>query len=196
MSDNEELKDFEGQELEEDLIDIGIKGNEVLDILKAENENLKNELKAEKENTLRIAADFDNLRKRLLKETDERMKFANQSIILDFLSVSDNLEMAISHIRSDNSETKPLRDGINLVLKQFRDTLEKYGAKEIDVKEGTPFDPNFHDAMMLDCDECYDNNAVTLVMQKGYTLNNRVIRPCKVKVNKIENKNTKEEDNE
>lgn len=196
MSNNEELKDFEGQELEEDLIDTGVNENEILDVLKAENENLKNELKTEKENTLRIAAEFDNLRKRLLKETDERMKFANQSIILDLLSVSDNLETAISHIKGDNSEIKPLRDGINLVLKQFKDTLAKYGAKEIDVKEGAPFDPNFHDAMMLDCDECYDNNAVTLVIQKGYTLNERVIRPCKVKVNKIENKDTKEEDNE
>lgn len=196
MSDKEELKDFEGQEVEEDLTDTVVEGDDVLDILKAENENLKNELKAEKENTLRIAADFDNLRKRLLKETDERLKFANQSIILDFLSVSDNLEMAIAHIKSDNAEIRPLRDGINLVLKQFKDTLAKYGAKEIDVKEGAPFDPNFHDAMMLDCDESYDNNAITLVMQKGYTLNDRVIRPCKVKVNKIENKNTKEEENE
>lgn len=198
MKENDELKGHEEIEIEQkdDSADIKSQESDKLEALRAENESLKNELKIEKENTLRIAADFDNLRKRILRETEERIKFANQSIILDFLSLSDNLEMAIAHIKNENPEVKPLKDGINLVLKQFKDTLAKYGAKEIEVKEGEPFNPNFHDAMMLDCNECYENNAITLVMQKGYTLNDRVIRPSKVKVNKIENKNTKEEENE
>lgn len=193
---SDEVKEQADAGCENDNADKTLQEDDPFDLLKAENETLKNELKTEKENTLRVAADFDNLRKRLLKDTDERIKFANQSIILDFLSVSDNLEMAIAHIKDENAGIKPLKEGISYVLKQFKDTIEKYGAKEITVKEGEPFNPNFHDAMMLDCDENYDNNAVTLVMQKGYTLNERVIRPCKVKVNKIENKNTKEEDNE
>ncbi|MBC7196074.1 MAG: nucleotide exchange factor GrpE, partial [Deferribacterales bacterium] len=136
--------------------------------------------------SLRLAAELDNFRKRLSKETEEKLKYANQQIILDFLVIIDNLEMALSHIK-ESEEIKALKEGVELTLKQFKDTLAKYGAKEIETNIGDEFNPNLHDALMLDADHNHKNNAITLVMQKGYTLHDRVIRPTKVRVNKVEN---------
>jgi len=155
-------------------------------LLKKEIDSLKKELNEKNEQSLRLAAELDNFRKRLSKETEEKLKYANQQIILDFLVIIDNLEMALSHIK-ESEEIKALKEGVELTLKQFKDTLAKYGAKEIETKIGDEFNPNLHDALMLDADQNHKNNAITLVMQKGYTLHDRVIRPTKVRVNKIEN---------
>jgi len=180
---------------ENDIIDknnqndeIGTEENEDTEkiLLKKEIDSLKKELNEKNEQSLRLAAELDNFRKRLSKEMDEKLKYANQQIILDFLVIIDNLEMALSHIK-ESEEIKALKEGVELTLKQFKDTLAKYGAKEIETKIGDEFNPNFHDALMLDADENHENNAITLVMQKGYTLHDRVIRPTKVRVNKIEN---------
>lgn len=166
-----------------------------IEVLKKENESLKKELEQEKEKVLRLAAELDNFRKRLTKETEEKLKYANQKVILDFLTIIDNLEMAISHIDSAKPDAlEALKEGVELTLKQFKDTLSRYGAKEIKTDIGDAFNPNLHDAMMLDSDENYENNTITMVMQKGYTLHDRVIRPAKVRVNKIENENTEKKE--
>jgi len=166
-----------------------------IEVLRKENESLKKELEQEKEKVLRLAAELDNFRKRLTKETEEKLKYANQKVILDFLTIIDNLEMAIFHIDSAKPDAlEALKEGVELTLKQFKDTLSKYGAKEIKTDIGDEFNPNLHDAMMLDSDENYENNTITMVMQKGYTLHDRVIRPAKVRVNKIENENTEKKE--
>ena len=82
-------------------------------------------------------------------------------------------------------EGSPLREGIELTIKSFKDALSKHGVKEVDAEIGTIFDPAVHEAIMMDNNAEYENNAVTLCVQKGYILNDRVIRPAKVKVNKI-----------
>jgi molecular chaperone GrpE len=161
-------------------------------MLKMENESLKKEVQESKDQMLRLAAELDNFRKRLSKETEDKLKYANQQIILDFLTIIDNLEMALAHIK-ESEEIKALKQGVELTLKQFKDTLAKYGAKEIQTNIGDEFNPNLHDAMMLDSDQNHKNNAITLVMQKGYTLHDRVIRPTKVRVNKVENIEEKED---
>jgi len=166
-----------------------------IEVLRKENESLKKELEQQKEKVLRLAAELDNFRKRLTKETEEKLKYANQKVILDFLTIIDNLEMAIFHIDSAKPDAlEALKEGVELTLKQFKDTLSKYGAKEIKTDIGDEFNPNLHDAMMLDSDENYENNTITMVMQKGYTLHDRVIRPTKVRVNKIENENTEKKE--
>lgn len=161
-------------------------------MLKMENESLKKEVQESKDQMLRLAAELDNFRKRLSKETEDKLKYANQQIILDFLTIIDNLEMALAHIK-ESEEIKALKEGVELTLKQFKDTLAKYGAKEIQTNIGDEFNPNLHDAMMLDSDQNHKNNAITFVMQKGYTLHDRVIRPTKVRVNKVENIEEKED---
>lgn len=156
-------------------------GGGEIGILKKQVENLENILKEKNEEILRRAADLDNYRKRLTKETEDKVRFANQSVVKDFLPVMDNIEMALQH----TEEGTPLREGIELTIKSFKDALSKHGVKEVDAEIGTIFDPAVHEAIMMDNNTEYENNAVTLCVQKGYILNDRVIRPAKVKVNKI-----------
>lgn len=156
-------------------------GGGEIGILKKQVENLENILKEKNEEILRRAADLDNYRKRLTKETEDKVRFANQAVVKDFLPVIDNIEMALQH----TEEGTPLREGIELTIKSFKDALSKHGVKEVDAEIGTIFDPAVHEAIMMDNNTEYENNAVTLCVQKGYLLNDRVIRPAKVKVNKI-----------
>lgn len=172
----EELQETEIQPEEE--ADMG--GGEI-GILKKQVENLENILKEKNEEILRRAADLDNYRKRLTKETEDKVRFANQAVVKDFLPVMDNIEMALQH----TEEGTPLREGIELTIKSFKDALSKHGVKEVDAEIGTIFDPAVHEAIMMDSTAEYENNAITLCVQKGYLLNDRVIRPAKVKVNKI-----------
>lgn len=156
-------------------------GGGEIGILKKQVENLENILKEKNEEILRRAADLDNYRKRLTKETEDKVRFANQAVVKDFLPVMDNIEMALQHAE----EGSPLREGIELTIKSFKDVLSRHGVTEINSEIGTIFDPAVHEAIMMDNNTEYENNAVTLCVQKGYLLNDRVIRPAKVKVNKI-----------
>lgn len=152
-----------------------------LGILKKQVENLENILKEKNEEILRRAADLDNYRKRLTKETEDKVRYANQAVVKDFLPVMDNIEMSLVH----TEEASPLRQGIELTIKSFKDALARHGVVEVNSEIGTMFDPAVHEAIMMDNNPEYENNAITLCVQKGYLLNERVIRPAKVKVNKI-----------
>lgn len=171
----EEMQDTENQAEEADM------GGGEIGILKKQVENLENILKEKNEEILRRAADLDNYRKRLTKETEDKVRFANQAVVKDFLPVIDNIEMALQH----TEEGSPLREGIELTIKSFKDVLSRHGVTEINSEIGTIFDPAVHEAIMMDNTAEYENNAITLCVQKGYLLNDRVIRPAKVKVNKI-----------
>ena len=171
----EELQEAENQAEETDM------GGGEIGILKKQVENLENILKEKNEEILRRAADLDNYRKRLTKETEDKVRFANQAVVKDFLPVIDNIEMALQH----TEEGSPLREGIMLTIKSFKDVLSRHGVTEINSEIGTVFDPAVHEAIMMDNLAEYENNTVTLCVQKGYILNDIVIRPAKVKVNKI-----------
>lgn len=162
------------------------KNNEVCTSNDDELNKLKQELKECRENLLRVQAEADNFRKRLMKDYEERFKFANQSLLLEFLTVVDNIELALRHIDEGKTDSlEKFKEGLMLILKQMKDFLAKYGMKEISCIEGDQFNPNLHDAVMLDSREDIENNTITMVLQKGYTLNDRVVRPAKVRVNKI-----------
>lgn len=151
-----------------------------IEILKKKADSLEKALADKNEEFLRRAADMDNYRKRLIKESDERVKYANQTVVRDFLPVLDNIELTLQH----TADGSPLKQGLELTIKSFKDTLSKHGVKEVDSSIGTLFNPAVHEALMMDSCQEYDNNTITLCIQKGYTLNDRVIRPAKVKVNK------------
>ena len=131
---------------------------------------------------VRSQADIDNLKKRFQKEKAELYRFSNESLIKKLLSVGDNLEKAIAHSEDDNS-LDALREGVELTLKGLMDTLEREGLESVKAL-GEPFDPNFHEAVS----ELKDNSAkpgtVIQELQKGYILNQRLIRPAMVIVNK------------
>jgi molecular chaperone GrpE len=161
-------------------------------IYKEEIEKLKKQLAEKQDQYLRVFAELENFKKRTEKENLDKLKFANQQIITSLLTVIDHLDMAVSQVTPDSS-VESLQEGVKLTLKQFSDVLRKFGVKEIDAEVGDEFDPNLHEAMMLASDPNIKNNKITMVLQKGFTLNDRVIRPAKVQVNKIEEGNNKED---
>jgi molecular chaperone GrpE len=131
---------------------------------------------------LRSEAEIENIKKRNKKDKEEWVKYANESLIKEILPVMDNLEMAISHSQSENS-VQALREGVELTLKGLRDILLKSGLEEIKA-EGEPFDPNFHHAVSEQADENVETGIILRELQRGYTLNKRLIRPAMVIVSK------------
>ncbi|MBU2499541.1 MAG: nucleotide exchange factor GrpE [Proteobacteria bacterium] len=131
---------------------------------------------------LRAEAEIENIKKRNKKERDEWLKFANESLIKEMLPVLDNLEQAISHIENENA-LLALKDGVELTLKGLKDTLMKSGLETVK-SEGEPFDPNYHEAVSEMEDDRVEKGKVLCELQRGYILNNRLIRPAKVVVSK------------
>lgn len=126
---------------------------------------------------MRLMADFQNYKKRVEKEKKDLYSYANEKIISELLSVLDNFERALDQ----GSEGEGFKEGMEMIFKQLGDVLEKSGLAEISAL-GEDFDPNFHNAVMTEETEKYESGKVSGVMQKGYTLNGKVIRPSMVKV--------------
>ena len=131
---------------------------------------------------LRSQAEMENLKKRFMKEKEELVKYANESLIKRLLTVLDNLQNAIAHSR-DKKALKALGEGVELTLKGLMDALEKAGLKQVEA-EGEPFDPNFHEAVSELEDAAKEPGTVLQELQKGYILNQRLIRPAMVVVSK------------
>lgn len=126
---------------------------------------------------MRLMADFQNFKRRTEKEKSDIYAFANEKIISELLNVIDNFERALLH----GAEGDSFAEGMNMIFKQLQGVLEKAGVKEIEAL-GLDFDPNFHNAVMTEDSTEYESGKVTEVLQKGYTLNSKVIRPSMVKV--------------
>lgn len=142
-------------------------------------EKLENENNELNEKYMRLAADFQNFKRRTENEKKELFSYANEKIMTDLLCVMDNFERAIGSI--DDSKDQNLSDGVRMIFKQFCEVLENFGLKEIETKD-LEFDPNYHHAVMKESVEGKDSNIITETLQKGYTLNEKVIRPSMVKV--------------
>ena len=141
-------------------------------------EEVKDEGKEEADDLryLRLMADFQNYRKRAEKEKKDLYAYANENLMSDLLTVIDNFERALEHDAGDG-----FKEGIEMIFRQLTDVLEKSGLAEIEAL-GEEFDPNVHSAVMTEETEDYESGKVSGVMQKGYTLNGKVIRPAMVKV--------------
>lgn len=127
---------------------------------------------------LRLMADFQNYKKRTEKQKSEIHAYANEKIVLKLIEVMDNFERALG---ADASEGDSFKEGIEMIFKQLSDVLTDAGVKEIEA-ERTVFDPNFHNAVMMEDTDKVESGMVSEVLQKGYTLNGKVIRPAMVKV--------------
>lgn len=134
------------------------------------------------ERLLRLHAEFENYRKRMAREKAEFLKFANEGLILQILPVLDNLERAITSARAEVGST-PLIEGIEMIARLFRTTLEKAGVKPMEAL-GQPFDPGFHQAVAQADSSSAEANLVIEEIQKGYLLEGRVLRPAMVKVSR------------
>lgn len=146
-------------------------------ILKNNIQNLEEKLKASH-------AELINYRKRKDEEVANKLKFANQDLILDIIPVLDNFDRAIKLQKTDDANLTKFLDGFKMLYTSLNETLKRYGVEEIECL-GQEFDPNLHEAMLIDKDETKADNIVTEVLIKGYILKGRVIRAASVKVNKL-----------
>jgi molecular chaperone GrpE len=128
----------------------------------------------------RTQADFENYQKRNQRERDQERRYRNESLGRDLLPVLDNLERALAAARQAN-ETGPLVQGVNMVLTQFLDLLRRHGIMPIEA-EGQPFDPNRHHAVMQQPSNDTPPNTVTQVLERGFMIHDRVLRPASVAV--------------
>ena len=127
---------------------------------------------------LRLMADFQNYKRRSEKEKADVYAYANEKIVVQLLDVIDNFERALDC--ADTAE-KGFAEGMEMIFRQLKDVLKNSNVEEIEAL-GLDFDPNFHNAVMMEDTEEYESGKVSAVLQKGYTLNGRVIRATMVKV--------------
>lgn len=129
---------------------------------------------------LRERADLENYRKRVQKEKEEILKYGNENFILEMLPALDNLERAVSHASED--ESSAVIQGVKITLSMFLSTLKKFGVTPLEAGPGTPFDPAYHQAMTQVETADQEPNTVVAELQKGYLLNERLLRPAMVTV--------------
>ena len=148
----------------------------------AAQQELAQELLETKDKLLRLQADFENFRRRALKERQESLQYGHQNLVKDLLSTVDNLDRAIDHVRqSEGGEFEALLKGVELVRKELHGVLANHEVHEISA-EGTVFDPALHEAMAQAPDPSVPPNTVIDVLQKGYLLRDRLVRPARVVV--------------
>jgi molecular chaperone GrpE len=153
---------------------------------------------------VRLYAEFENYRRRVNKDKEEIIRYGNENLLYELLTVLDHLEMAVKHASGDISSG--LMQGVEITLKELKRTLEKFGLTEIEA-EGRPFDPAVHHAMSQVVREDIADNLVVEEYRKGYMLKDKVLRPSLVAVSKknglqatedetgitVENNNSEEE---
>ena len=135
---------------------------------------------AESERYMRLMAEFQNYKKRAAKEKTDTLQYANEKIVGDLLPVMDNFERALA---TETDDLEGYAKGMQLIFEQFRKALENAGLEEIKAEDEV-FDPNVHNAVMAENVEDKEDGVITKVLQKGYKLRDKVIRPSMVAVNK------------
>jgi molecular chaperone GrpE len=144
---------------------------------------LEEDLNAARDAALRAQADAQNIKRRAEQDVEKARKFALESFCKELLPVVDNLERTLAVTAGHDESVKPIIEGVELTLKSFTDALRKFNVEPVD-PQGEPFDPQLHQAMSLVENPDVEPNTVIAVMQKGYTLNARLVRPAMVMVSK------------
>ena len=167
IKDEKKMKDGEEEEIEE---------------LRKKLEEKEKKAQENHDRLLRMAADLDNYKKRAAKEKEEWVRFANEDLLKAVLPFADNLERAVSH--SENTkDVQSLVDGVKLTIQQFLQALTKFGVSRFE-SVGKPFDPAVHEAMLVVETDKEKPHHVLQEFQKGYLLNDRLLRPATVSVSK------------
>jgi len=181
-ADQKDLTETIGEELHLHLEEERQEKEKEIEELKKKLEEKEKEIKEHHDRLLRLAADFENYKKRAAKEKEEWTKFANEDLIRAILPFIDNLDRAISHAEKV-SDTGVLIEGVRLTIQQLLQTLSRFGLSTFE-SVGKPFDPTVHEAMLVVETEKHEPNQVLEEFQKGYLLNDRLLRPATVSVSK------------
>jgi molecular chaperone GrpE len=144
---------------------------------------LQDELAQMKDMALRAQADAQNVKRRAEMDVEKARKFALEGFSRELLPVVDNLERALEAASAADAQVKPIAEGVELTLKSLQDVLKRFNIVALD-PQGEPFDPQLHQAMSMVPNPEVEPNTVIAVMQKGYTLNERLLRPAMVLVSK------------
>ena len=139
---------------------------------------LEAELKEKSDRILRLQADFENFRRRTVKEKEELTAVITQNMLTDLLPLLDNFERAMM---VEQTDIEAFQKGVEMIFSQLREVMEKHGLEKIEA-EGQVFDPNLHQAVMRVEDPDVEDGMITQVLQQGYRAKGRVIRPSMVQV--------------
>ncbi len=178
--ETEELNEAqEAQEAQEASADAANGSEQPLSVEQLQEELEKAQAKADEnwETVLRLKADLDNQRRRNEKQVEDAHKFAAQKFIEELLPVADSMEMGMAA----EGDVEQIREGVALTKKMFDTAMEKFGLEVVDPL-GEKFNPDLHQAMAMQPSDEYEEGHVSAVMQKGYTLNGRLVRPAMVMV--------------
>ncbi|WP_236191656.1 nucleotide exchange factor GrpE [Pseudomonas paraglycinae] len=145
---------------------------------------LEEQLAAAQDQSLRVAADLQNVRRRAEQDVEKAHKFALEKFAGDLLPIVDSLERGLELSSPDDESIRPMREGIELTLKMFHDTLTRYQLVAVSPQKGEPFNAVEHQAMAMQESADLEPNSILKVFQKGYQLNGRLLRPAMVVVSK------------
>jgi molecular chaperone GrpE len=130
---------------------------------------------------LRRAAEFENFRRRIERERSDAYQRARVEVLVEFLPVVDNFERALSSLENSGGDAEALRHGVELIHKQFKDALTKFGLEPVEAI-GQTFDPHLHEAVTIEPTDKHKENTVIEEFQRGYKIGDKLLRPAKVKV--------------
>jgi len=180
--DGEDLIETLGEEMRLHLDEERQEKEKEIGELKKKLEEKEKEIKEVHDRLLRLAADFENYKKRAARDKEDWTKFANEDLIKAILPFVDNLERAVNHAQKV-ADTGVLIEGVRLTIQQILQTLNKFGLSSFQ-SVGKPFDPTVHEAMLVVETNKQEPNQVVEEFQKGYLLNDRLLRPATVSVSK------------
>ncbi len=179
---SKEKKETSIKEAEVEIIEPEVSNDNKEDDQSSEVERLKAEIAEWEDKFLRTHASFENSKRLLAKDKATAVAYANESFASDILTVIDSLDSALSMINvdenSDNEFMKKMKEGLTLVDEQLHKVLEKHHIKQIDCAKG--YDPNLHQAVMQVDSSEHNSGDIVQVLQKGYTIKDRVLRPAMV----------------
>ncbi|MFO7706055.1 MAG: nucleotide exchange factor GrpE [Halopseudomonas sp.] len=175
---DEQRQDPATDELADDALDAV-----ATDGLAAQVASLEEQLAAAQDQALRAVADVQNARRRAEQEVEKAHKFALERFANELLPVVDSLERGMELSNAEDPAIKPMREGMELTLKMFSDTLGRFQIKAVE-PHGEPFNPELHQAMAMEERDSIEPNTVIRVFQKGYTISGRLLRPAMVVVSK------------
>ncbi|MBY0400810.1 nucleotide exchange factor GrpE [Myxococcota bacterium] len=170
-----------GEPASADKLTIELLSQELQDLKRFHEQKVK-EFEEQRDHFLRLQAEFENFRRRSLKEKQESLRFGHQNIVKDLLSAVDNLERALEHgAQNAGAEVRGVLDGIALVHREILTAFEKHGVSQLDA-QGQTFDPAVHEAIGQIPSAEVAANVVLQVLQKGYVIHDRMVRPSRVLV--------------
>lgn len=152
-----------------------------LDALRAQLNDAETRAAAAREAQLRAIADLENTRRRLERDAASSLKYATEKLLNELLAVADSFELGLKAAETADASAKAMGEGMQLTYRQLMSVLEKHGVRQID-PSGQPFNPDFHQAMTMVPSADVPANHVLSVMQKGYSLHERLLRPAMVVV--------------